>query len=325
MEPGAFNVAIIDEASQTGPDGLILHYLAKQCIIVGDDKQISPEAVGIDQGSVGSLIQRHLPDLSFGQRLRPTCSLFEQADIRFGNRVTLTEHFRCMPEIIRFSNDLCYQDTPLIPLRQYPPEHLPPIQVRFVNDGYREGSSQEAINWPEAAAIAKTLIDCLEDERYRGKSFGVICLQGRSQSQLVQNMILDKLGAEPFKDSTIRLLCGDPYSFQGDERDVVFLSMVASIEGSRRPAALVREAFRQRFNVAVSRARDQLWLFHSVHESDLNPDCMRRRLLQFCYSSDDSRVNSTDDFGSDFERDIATALRRRISRAIAVPSRWLQN
>src|SRR5690606_37701186 len=34
-----FDVAIIDEASQTGPEGLLLAFLAKQCIVVGDDKQ----------------------------------------------------------------------------------------------------------------------------------------------------------------------------------------------------------------------------------------------------------------------------------------------
>ncbi len=111
VEPSAFDVVIVDEASQTGPDGLILQYLAEQCIIVGDNKQISPEAVGINQGEVTALIEQHLADIQFAERLRPTCSLFEQAAIRYGNRITLREHFRCMPEIIRFSNELCYTDT----------------------------------------------------------------------------------------------------------------------------------------------------------------------------------------------------------------------
>lgn len=31
----------------------------------------------------------------------------------------------------------------------------------------------------------------------------------------------------------------------------------------------------------MSRARDQVWLFHSVQQSDLGPDCLRRRLLRF--------------------------------------------
>ena len=49
-EPEIFDVVIVDEASQTGPEGLILQYLAKQCVIVGDDKQISPEG-GFVEGS----------------------------------------------------------------------------------------------------------------------------------------------------------------------------------------------------------------------------------------------------------------------------------
>ncbi|MEE2745231.1 MAG: AAA domain-containing protein, partial [Bdellovibrionota bacterium] len=37
-----FDVAIIDEASQSGPEALVTFYLAKKVIVVGDDKQISP-------------------------------------------------------------------------------------------------------------------------------------------------------------------------------------------------------------------------------------------------------------------------------------------
>ena len=162
MKPGAFDIVIVDEASQTGPEGLILQYLGRQCIIVGDDKQISPEAVGVNLNAVRSLMEQHLSDFPYAETLAPTSSLFDQATIRYGgNRVTLREHFRCMPEIIRFSNDLCYSDTPLIPLRQYPPKRLEPIVVRHVVDGYREGQSSRVINRPEAAAVAKTVIDCL--------------------------------------------------------------------------------------------------------------------------------------------------------------------
>ena len=289
-EPEIFDVVIVDEASQTGPEGLILQYLAKQCVIVGDEKQISPEGGFVEGSQVRVLMEQHLDGIPFSETLDPGTSLFDQAAVRYGNRIALREHFRCMPEIIRFSNELCYTDTPLIPLRQYPPSRLPPIQVRFVKDGYREGKSQDVINRPEAAAVAKTVIDCLDDLRYKGKSFGVICLQGHAQAQVIENIILDKIGPQPFKDEKTRLLCGNPYSFQGDERDIVFLSMVASVEGEGRSAPLIRENFRQRFNVAASRARDQMWLFHSIRESDLHPDCMRRRLLHFCYNPNPSTI-----------------------------------
>ena len=309
IEPEVFDVVIVDEASQTGPEGLFLQYLGKQLIVVGDDKQISPEAGFIDNSQVRTLIDQYLAEIPFAATLYPGTSLFDQAAVRYGTRITLCEHFRCMPEIIRFSNELCYADTPLIPLRQYPPVRLPPIQVRFVTDGYREGSGQQVINRPEAAAVARQVIDCLNDPQYTGKSFGVVCLQSHAQAQQIESMILDKVGPHPFKDEKIRLVCGDPYSFQGDEREIVFLSIVASVEGQGRTAPLVREAFRQRFNVAASRARDQLWLFHSIRESDLHPDCMRRRLIHYCYNPHvNDVVKNERAYESQFERDIANDL-----------------
>jgi very-short-patch-repair endonuclease len=154
--------------------------------------------------------------------------------------------------------------------------------------------------------------------KYKGKSFGVICLQGHAQAQLIENMILDKVGPQPFKDEKTRLLCGDPYSFQGDERDIVFLSMVASVEGERRSAPLTRETFKQRFNVAASRARDQVWLFHSIRESDLHPDCMRRRLLHFCYNPNANTPNQDGEgYESDFERVVGEELLRAGFRVIS--------
>jgi very-short-patch-repair endonuclease len=308
VQGGAFDVVIIDEASQTGPEGLMLQYLGKQCIVVGDDKQISPEAVGVNVDNVRALMEQFLDDIPFAETLTPTSSLFDQAIVRYGgNRIMLREHFRCMPEIIRFSNDLCYHDTPLLPLREYPPQRLEPILVRHVVDGYREGGANRVINRPEAAAVVKTVIDCLNDPRYAGKSMGVICLQGQAQAQLIEKMLLDAVGPEPFEER--HLICGDPYSFQGDERDVVFLSMVAASEGDGRSAALVRESYRQRFNVAVSRAKDQMWLFHSISAHELHPDCMRRRLLEYCYHPrTQSLPQDLSLCESEFEREVATEL-----------------
>ena len=253
-EPEIFDVVIVDEASQTGPEGLILQYLAKQCMIVGDNKQISPERGFVDESQIRDLMEKYIYDIPAYETLHPAFSLFDHAYQRHGTPITLREHFRCMPEIIRFSNDLFYEGA-LIPLRQYPPSRLPPIQVCFVTDGYHEGRSENKINRPEAAAVAKTVIDCLNDPRYKGKSFGVICLQGHAQAEVIENMILEKVGPQPFKDEKTRLLCGDPYSFQGDERDIIFLSMVESGDGEGRSVPLTGPTFRKRFNVAASRTR----------------------------------------------------------------------
>jgi very-short-patch-repair endonuclease len=143
---------------------------------------------------------------------------------------------------------------------------------------------------------------------------GVICLQGHAQAELIQQMLFEAVGPAPFENR--RLICGDPYSFQGDERHVVFLSMVVASEGGRT-GALTKESYRQRFNVAVSRAMDQVWVFHSITEQELHPECMRRRLLEFCYHPQD-QVLSQDlsRCDSDFERDVAKALMARNYRVI---------
>lgn len=310
--PEIFDVVIIDEASQSGPDSLLLLYLAKKCIIVGDDQQISPDAVGVNQDDVNLLSARHLSDIPHADSLGVTGSLFGQGEIRFGGRIILREHFRCMPEIIRFSNDLCYPSTPLKPLRQYPPNRLEPIIVKHVSNGFREGGTR-AINRSEAAMIADVIKDCCDNPAYVGLSFGVISLQGEEQAFLIEKLLMDRIGTEEIDKRG--LICGDAYDFQGDERDVIFLSMVAA--PNERIGALVKESDKRRFNVAASRARDQLWLFHTATLNDLNPDCMRYKLLNYCLEPK-SALPDIDEtvFDSQFERDVYNQINAKGYRVI---------
>lgn len=276
--PGMFDVIIIDEASQCGFEALPLFYLAKKIVIVGDDQQISPDAVGLPRDRVHRLMQDLLYDFQFKDSFDVESSLFDHGKLRYATqRVTLREHFRCMPEIIRFSDDLCYSHTPLIPLRQYGPNRLTPLEHVFVRDGYREGSNNRAINRPEAEAIVERIAEMCSDSRYDGKSMGVVVLQGEAQAALIEDQLLERLGAEEMERR--RLICGNPYSFQGDERDIMLLSLVAA--PNERIGVFSKEADRRRFNVAASRARDQMILFHSVTCEDLSQSCLRRRLLEF--------------------------------------------
>ena len=305
--PEMFDVVIIDEASQSGPESILVFYLAKKCIIVGDDQQISPDAVGIDQDDVNLLISRHLFDVPVPESFDVNSSLFSQGEIRFGNRIILREHFRCMPEIIRFSNELCYPHTPLVPLRQYPPERLEPIVAVPVTNGFREGGTA-AINRPEAEAVAEAIQECCKKRSYTGRSMGVISLQGEAQARLIGKLLMDRIGAEEIERRA--LICGDAYDFQGDERDVIFLSIVAA--PNERIGALVREADKRRFNVAVSRARDQVWVFYSATLNDLNPECMRYKLLSYCieHKPIETPVDETV-FESQFEHDVYTNIKAR--------------
>lgn len=275
--PEMFDIIIVDEASQCGMESLPLLYLAKKMVIVGDDEQISPEAVGLDQDVVHNLRREYLEDFQYQSTFDVGSSLFDHGKLRYGSgMVTLREHFRCMPEIIDFSNRLCYSDTPLIPLRQYGHDRLDPLKSCFVEGGYREGSHGRAINPPEAIAVVQEIIRILGDIRYDGKTLGVIALLGHSQARLIERELLRVVGVEEMNRR--RLICGDPYSFQGDERDIMLLSMVVARNMSY--TSLTRAADRRRFNVAASRARDQMILFHSVALDEISTSCLRYRLLE---------------------------------------------
>jgi very-short-patch-repair endonuclease len=289
-----FNVVIIDEASQSGPEALLLNYISDKIIVVGDDKQITPMHVGVDREQVLYLRRKHLRDIPHAEALDLEGSLFSQAELRFPDRIRLREHFRCMPEIIQFSNNLSYATEPLIPLRQYGADRLEPVRTVFVKDGYRKGASDDIENAPEARAIVAQIAECCEDSVYAGKTFGVISLMGTRQSELINSLLLgpDGIGAEEMEKR--RLICGRPYDFQGDERDVIFLSLVDAPQDGR-PCRMIRDDdTRRRFNVAVSRARDQLWLFHSATLNDLRPDCLRYRLLEYCLNP---TVHQPDEIG----------------------------
>ncbi|GJM21259.1 MAG: ATPase AAA [Planctomycetota bacterium] len=277
VSPERFDTVIVDEASQMGLEGMFVFYIGRRTVIVGDDQQISPSDVGMKDSTIDDLQRQHIADFEHSNAMGLGGNVYANAQIRFSRLITLREHFRCMPEIIQFSNDLCYasQGTPLDPMRSYREDRLPPLVAKRVTNGVREGGNA-AFNRIEAQEIVNHIEKCLDDERYDGKTFGVISLVGNHQAREIEALLVQRLEPETLEQR--RILCGDAYTFQGDERHVIFLSMVASM-GETRLLAQTSQSSVQRFNVAVSRAQDQLIVYHSVDPQDLKPECMRHRLL----------------------------------------------
>ena len=298
-----FDVVIVDESSQCDLFGLAALGIARKAVVVGDDKQISPQAVGTDESAVHELIRQHIPDLPQAELLDIKTSLYDLSKMRFPGVIMLREHFRCLPEIIEFSNQLAYGGA-ILPLREQPadPTWQSVIDIH-IPDGYRQPGTDT--NPPEADYIVGKIAELCADPRYDGKTFGVISLLGDAQAQLIQGKLIDRLGEQEVERRRIR--CGNAYHFQGDERHVMFLSLVVAAGEGRRIGAMTKDADRQRINVAASRAQDQMWCIRSISPDELHPDDVRGRFIRYCQNParvDDATSQAEDRFDSDFERDV---------------------
>ena len=271
-----FDVVIIDEASQSDVLGLLALYLADKSVVVGDHEQVSPSAVGQDLDIIQHLIDEHLQGIPNAHLYDGQTSIYDLARQSFGSTIRLVEHFRCVPEIIQFSNQLSYEGG-IQPLRDPSLARLKPHVIAHRVKGVVSG---DKINEEEALEVAALVLAAAEQSEYAQRTFGVISLVGDEQAYLVDSLLRRNLSEENFKLKH-NILCGNPAQFQGDERDVIFLSVVDSSDGG---VLRVREEpmFKQRFNVAASRARDQMWVVHSLDpRSDLRPGDLRRRLIEY--------------------------------------------
>lgn len=292
---GMFDVVIFDEASQCDIKGLTVGYLGKKLLVVGDPEQISPAGMFQNQEKIFELISRYLHDFPFKESFSLTSSLFDLAKIRLSNIVQLNEHFRCVPDIIAFSNHHIYEGK-LQPLRYPHPKGLlsPALVPVHVDNGYQNKNNK--VNEPEAQQVVNKLIELLNDPDYQvrpdGKpcTFGIISLLAVDQAKYIEQLISNLVAKGELSEKVIeerRIECGDAYKFQGDERDVMLLSMVRAHDPDKLNesiAPLVDEGAKRRFNVAASRARDQMFLFHSVPlESLANKNDWRYKLLSWFY------------------------------------------
>ncbi len=292
---GMFDVVIFDEASQVDTRGLNIAYIGEKLLVVGDDEQVSPTSF-TTQSKVTDLITRYIADVPNSHHFSNTSSLFDIAKIKMTEMITLTEHFRSIEEIIGFSNSLSYKGSLKILRDQLPKYRLEPVlETVFVENGFEETSGK--INKPEAEALVEKLQEMLKDDRYeetdeegeiRPITFGVISLLGKDQQKYITKLISENISSKEIEKR--KIVCGDSYTFQGDERDVILLSMVKAPDlhnpdKNITPYSINKKENKQRINVAMSRAKNKMVLFHSIPKDKLsNQDDLRKKILDWFYN-----------------------------------------
>ena len=315
-----FDIVIIDEASQSDISSLILLYMAKKIIIVGDDKQVSPSDVGVNIDKINMFRRKYIKgkvanDDLYGIR----ASLYSIVSTTF-QPISLREHFRSVPEIIGYSNKTSY-DNQILPLRDSNSSILKPAIIDYKVNGRRDEKSK--INRVEAETIVSLIEACLAMKEYKNSTFGVISLLGDEQAELIQDLIVKRIPATEIENH--KILCGNSASFQGDERDVMFISLVDSSEENKSLRLVgegVEGAIRKRYNVAISRAKDQLWIVHSIDKNNLKEGDLRKELFEYIDSLKENVFDKTaieNITASDFENEVARHL---LEKHYTIKQKW---
>ena len=310
---GCFDLVIVDEASQSDLWALPAVLRGKKILVVGDDKQVSPDGGFISSVRIQELKDRFLTDQPYSAVLTPEKSLYDLASTVFAaQKVMLREHFRCVPSIIAYSNT--FYDGFIQPLRiPKASERIDPPLVDIHVTGGMRGVKDE--NRHEAEVIAEEIEALLSDPKFAGRTIGVVSLLGPEQAKHIDALVRSRVDAMELMRR--KFDCGDARLFQGSERDIMFLSMVADPKNCR---ALSGNMFEQRFNVAASRARDRMYLVRSVALTDLSHLDLRRGLLSHFSKPMDGSVDEAksliEECESGFEKDVYTALFSRGYRVV---------
>jgi len=266
-----FDVVIVDEASQVDLPSIVpVVYRAKKVAIFGDTKQMQSQRFAFMSQNLAleAWQQFGMQDFDPDERLHPfRQSLLTLAGVRAEEEILLDEHFRSLPPIIDFSNHRWYGDRLRIMTdvhrKRFGAPEQPIIELYHVPDGIISNGSQE--NAAEAKALVEHLGAIVENPDYAGATIGVLCLF-EEQVALVKELVTDAI--DPAEWDEHKLVVVNPDGFQGDERDVILYSLSWDDKSMPRAALSARQAdsphIQGMLNVAFTRARDEIHVFHSA-------------------------------------------------------------
>ncbi|MBL9086147.1 MAG: hypothetical protein JNM10_03315, partial [Planctomycetia bacterium] len=335
LAPGAvaFDVVVFDEASQVEPaDALGAVARARQVVLFGDERQLPPTSFfsRLEGGDEDLATE---DDAAAAGRLESVLSL-ALARLPDRNRAPLRWHYRSRdPSLVAFSNREFYEGGLVTFPAPRARRHEAGVYLRPVAPGgYRRGAGQ--YDPTEARAVAEAVMAharAVVAAGGAGPSLGVGAMsvaQQRAIEDEVERLRRDDptKAAEAFfaTDRDEPFFVKNLETIQGDERDVVFVSVGYGADASGRltmnfgPLNLA-DGWR-RLNVLVTRARTRVEVFSTLRADDLratdaSPRGVRALQAYLAYAErgvaeeDARRAERTHPGG--FETALAAALRAR--------------
>ena len=278
MRKGLFDVVIIDEATQCDiASCLPAIYRAERAVIVGDFKQLRHVSFLAQSAQHALQLKYGLEQFSEVLDYRNLSildlvddSLKSQEQVAF-----LNEHYRSLPDLIRFSNQHFYQGG-LKVMSVIPEDHSTqniehiPVKGKRVKQGY---------NPLEASAVINHLKALIEEEQSLQpglcRNIGILS-PFRDQVDYINKQLLTALTAAEIDKHDI--LCGTAHSFQGEERDVMLLSFCLDEQGHATGFNHINRP--DVFNVSITRAKSAITVFTSFSINKMDRNAYLRRYLE---------------------------------------------
>ncbi len=327
LEPGSvtFDLLLIDEASQIRPeDALGAIARAKQVVVVGDSKQLPPtnffSRLSDDETNPSESDEEADHFLGDVESVLGLCSGI------FKNNLMLRWHYRSQhPGLIAVSNRNFYENKLLMPPSVLLAKSSKGLGVSFVAsppNSYQRGGSDGGRNVAEADLIAQEVIAFAKANPT--KSLGVAAFSVK-QRDAIRDLIDEYRSKNPKLEAFFSLARKEPFfvknleSIQGDERDVIFISVGYGRSNDGRLTQtfgpLAADGGERRLNVLISRAKERCTVFSSITAEDVRavPGKLGvnafREFLQFAKNGYfDVPIDTGRDFDSEFEESIAAFL-----------------
>lgn len=260
-----FDLVVFDEASQM-PTSEAVGAIArgKSLIVVGDPKQMPPTSFfsssNVDEEEAS------IDDME---------SILEDCQTLGISALQLSWHYRSRHEsLIAFSNNEYYEGS-LITFPsaddQYAKVHYVPVKGYYDKGGRRQNKS-------EAEVIIREIERRLKDETLRTKSIGVIAFSVVQQS-LIEDMLQSLLDSskalhEAAESMYEPIFVKNLENVQGDERDVILFSIGYGPDKTGKVSMnfgpLNNAGGERRLNVAVSRAREEMYVYSTLKAADID-------------------------------------------------------
>jgi hypothetical protein len=325
LERNLFDLVIIDEASQVSiAQALPAIIRAKKVLVLGDRNQFgnvktSNASKEVNSAYMQDLIKSFTEDFAdVSETVRTKIDLFNirSSVLDFIEPISnfsiqLRKHFRSYPEMIGFSSKYFYGDgLQVMKIRGKPIEDV----IEFAAIDHDGLVDQRNVNALEARHIVGRISALLESDP--SPSVGLITPHTEQQAFLAK-LVNDHPRSEEFYDK-LRLKIMTFDTCQGEEREIVFYSLVATAEKDRLayvfPSKIGRDQTAevdhnlrlQRLNVGLSRGQDKIVF---VHSKPLEQYSSALRVALLYYQNELERAQT---MPTDSDLDEASPMERKV-------------